>query len=387
MDFELSPEQRAAQSGFRAFVDEHVSPFANAHDREQRIPDSLVAALAGQGYLGAIAPRERGGGGMDAMTWGLLCEEIGRGSASLLSLLTVHSMVILSLVKWGTEQQRDAWLPKLASGHSIGAFGLTEPENGSDAANLRTDAVPDGGDYLINGEKRWISFGQVADLFLIFARVEGRPAAFLVERGTAGFGTTPITGMLGFRSAMLAAVTLDNCRVPATNLVGRIGFGFSHVAGTALDHGRFCIACGALGLSRGCAEACLDYAGTRRQFGRPLIDHQLIQAMIADMIVQTRAARLMCHHAACLQDRGDPSRIMETSMAKYFASRVAVQAALDSVQVHGANGCSDDYPVARYLRDAKILEIIEGSSQMQQIMIAAHGRQGYAARSLPSAPS
>jgi alkylation response protein AidB-like acyl-CoA dehydrogenase len=376
----LTDAHDAARAEFRDFVDEHIAPFADAHDRAQRIPDSLIRLLGERGYLGAIVPESFGGKGMDALTWGLLCEEIGRGSASLLSLLTVHSMVASALVKWGTRHQCATWLPKLATGERIIAFGLTEPEIGSDAMNVQSEAVLDDGDYVISGRKRWISFGQVADAFLIFAQVDGRSTAFLVERDTAGFGTESLRDMLGFRSAMLADITMDACRVPAENMVGKVGFGFSHVGGTALDHGRLCIAWGAVGLLQGCVNACLDYATRREQFGKALNGHQLIQAMIAEMIVQTRAARLMCKSASLLKDRGDPSIIMEAAMAKYFSSRAAVGAALDAVQIHGANGCSESFPVARYLRDAKVLEIIEGSSQMQQMMISNYGTQEHVAQ-------
>jgi alkylation response protein AidB-like acyl-CoA dehydrogenase len=378
MEIELNEVQRAAQAEFRSFVDEQVAPFADEYDRNEKMPDSLIRILGDRGYLGAIVPKVYGGQGMDALTWGLLCEEIGRGSASLVSLLTVHSMVIQALVKWGGDELRNKWLPKLATGENIGGFGLTEPEVGSDAKNVQTEAIVDGDDYVINGEKRWISFGQVADLFLIFAQVEGKPSAFLLERDTAGLSIEAISGMLGFRSAMLAGLRMDACRIPAGNLIGNIGFGFSHVGGTALDHGRFCVGWGSLGLLQGCVNACLEYTGKRKQFGTFIKGHQLIQEMIAEMIVQTKAARLMCYHAAYLKDRGDPSLIMETSISKYFTSRVAVKAALDAVQIHGANGCSDHYPVARYLRDAKTLEIIEGSNQMQQIIISKYGYQEYA---------
>lgn len=390
MDPDLTEAQRNAQAEYRHFVNTHVAPFADAYDHDEKIPESLIKTLCEKGYLGAVVPRKFGGKGLDALTWGILCEEVGRGSASLLSLLTVHSMAATALLKWGSSEQCSEWLPKLATGERIVGFGLTEPEVGSDARNVQTTAVLDNGDYVITGVKRWISFGQIADAFLIFAQVDGKSTVFLVERDSAGVSTKPIGGMLGFRSAMLAEVTLDACRVPAANVVGRIGFGFSHVGGTALDHGRFCIAWGAVGLLQGCVNACLDYAGQRKQFGKSLNAHPMIQAMIAEMVVQTRAARLMCTNAARLKDRGDPSIIMEASIAKYFSSRAAVSAALDAVQIHGANGCSEDFPVARYLRDAKILEIIEGSSQMQQLMISNYGIQEHAAnkfvsQDLPSA--
>ncbi len=377
MEFELTEDQQALQAEVRAFANEHIAPYADEFDRNEKMPDALIGQLAECGYLGAVAPVEYGGKALDALSWGLLCAEIGRGSTSLASLLTVHSMVIQALAKWGSEEQRKRWLPDLASGERIAAFGLTEPEIGSDARNVRTEALADGDQYILRGEKRWISFGQVASVFLVFAQVEGKPTAFIVERETPGFRTEPIGGMLGFRSAMLAKLYMEACRLPADHLIGRIGFGFSHVGGTALDHGRFCVGWGALGLLQGCVDACMEYTGKRKQFGSFIKDHQMIQEMMAEMIVQTKAARLMCYYSAYLKDRGDPSLIMETSIAKHFTSRIAVKAASDAVQIHGANGCCDRYPVARYLRDAKILEIIEGSTQMQQIMISKYGYQEY----------
>jgi len=377
MDFELNDAQRTVQAELRTLVDERIAPFADEYDRNEKMPDELIRMLGQRGYLGALVPQEYGGKGMDALSWGLLCEEIGRGSASLVSLLIVHSMVIRALVRWGSDEQRGIWLPRLATGESIGAFGLTEPEVGSDAGSVQTEASVDGNEYVLNGEKRWISFGQVADVFLIFAQVEGKPSAFFLERGTPGFSTEAIDGMFGFRSAMLAELHMDACRIPVGNLIGNIGFGISHVGSTALDHGRYCVGWGSLGLLEGCVNACLEYTGKRKQFGSFIKSHQLIQEMVAEMIVQTKAARLMCYHAAHLKERGDPSLIMETSIAKYFTSRIAVKVALDAVQIHGANGCSDRYPVARYLRDAKILEIIEGSNQMQQIIISRYGYQEY----------
>lgn len=377
MDIDLSPAQLEAQAGFREFVDTWVAPFADEHDRQQQMPPELVQRLAAAGYLGGLIPTEYGGGGMDALTWGLLCGEIGRGSASLLSLFTVHCMASQILLKWGSEEQRQRLLPKMATGEVIGAFGLTEPNVGSDAKSIETTAVADGDFWVLNGRKRWTSCGQIASAFIMFAQVDGRAAAFLVERGTPGLSTEPITGLLGFRSAMIAEVNLDNCRIPAANLIGRVGFGFSHVGSTGLDHGRFCIAWGCLGLAQGALDASLAYTSERKQYGVLLKTHQLIQELVADMITQIQAAKMLCYYAAFLKDRGDPSVIMETSLAKYFASRMCVKVASDAVQVHGGNGCSDRYPVARYYRDAKIMEIIEGSNQMQQMIISSHGYQGF----------
>ncbi len=378
MDIALTADQQQARARFRAFTDEHVVPHADRFDQDEHLPDSLIRALAQTGWLGATVPPAYGGQGMDALTFGLLCEEVGRASASLLSLLIVHGMVCQSILKWGTEAQKTRWLPQLATGERIGAFGLTEPDVGSDASAVQTRAVvQDDGTYVLTGEKKWISFGQVANLFVIVARCNDQPTAFLVERDTPGFSSEPIRGMLGFRSAMLARLVLNGCRIPADRLVGRVGFGFTHVAGSALDHGRYCVAWGCLGLIEACVAASLRYSSERKQFGEFLKSHQLIQQMVADMLTDAKATRLMCAHAAHLKAQGDPSMIMETSTAKYFASRAAMRAADSAVQIHGANGCHISHPVQRYFRDARIMEIIEGSHQIQQIIIAKNGYQQF----------
>ncbi|MBF0215348.1 MAG: acyl-CoA dehydrogenase family protein [Magnetococcales bacterium] len=369
-----TPEQANARQAFMAFVEEQVEPFADQWDREERLPDSIVAALAEAGHLGATIPAEWNGGGLDSLTFGLLCEEIGRGSASLLSLLTVHGMVCQALTIWGSASQQQYWLPRLASGATLGAFALTEPSVGSDAKNVETRVTRlENGDYRLDGEKKWISCGQIADLFLVFGQLEGKPVAFLVESDRPGFSRRPLTGMLGFRAAMLAALTLDGCVVPEENMVARPGFGFSHVAGAALDHGRFCVASGCVGLARACLEASLEYTSQRKQFGVHLREHPLIQRMLSDMITHIEAARLLCVQAGQMKDARDHRSIMATSTAKYFASTMVARAASDAVQIHGANGCSEDYPVQRYFRDAKIMEIIEGSNQIQQTIIAKFG--------------
>ncbi|MEN8219995.1 MAG: acyl-CoA dehydrogenase family protein [Pseudomonadota bacterium] len=378
MKIELTPKQVQEQGIFRAFVSEEIAPYADQYDQAECTPDNVVKKLAEIGYLGAIIPKEQGGQEMDAITFGLLCEEIGRCSASLLSLLTVHGMVCQAILKWGSASQKAHWLPKLATGEAIGAFGLTEPNVGSDAKSVETTAVFSDNSYILNGEKKWISFGQVANLFLIFAQCDGKSTAFLVERERSGFSTEPLKGLLGFRSAMIAKVFMNECQIPAENVVGRVGFGFSHVAGAALDHGRYCVGWGCVGLAGACLDACLSYTSERKQFGSFLKGHQLIQQMIAEMITNIKAAKLLCYHAGYLKDKGDPSLIMETSIAKYFASRMVSRIADDAVQIHGANGCSSDYPVQRYLRDAKIMEIIEGSTQMQQIIIAKSAYHNFA---------
>jgi alkylation response protein AidB-like acyl-CoA dehydrogenase len=367
---ELSPEQRAARAEFRAFAAAEVAPHADRFDREEAIDLELVRRLAARGYLGSLLPAERGGGGRDMITYGLLTEELGRACSSVRSLLTVHDMVAHGIERWGSPAQRERWLGPLARGEAIGALALSEPEAGSDASGVRTEAVADGEEaFVLSGRKRWISFGQIADLFLLVARCQGKPTAFLVERGTPGLVITPIRGLLGTRASMLAELTLDGCRIPRENLVSRIGFGVSHVAGAALELGRYSVAWGSVGIGQACLDASQSYAASRQQFGKPLSDHQLIRAMLTEMIVNVRAARLLCCRAGYLKQIGDPGAFMEIMAAKYFASTMATRAALDAVQIHGANGISADYPVGRYLRDSRVMEIIEGSTQIQQITL------------------
>jgi glutaryl-CoA dehydrogenase (non-decarboxylating) len=372
MSVELTTEQREARARFRRFVEADVAPAAARSDADERIPDSLVRRLAAQGYLAATVPTEHGGSGMDAVTFGLLNEELGRACSSTRTLLTVHSMVCRALARWGRLDQRLHWLPRLAAGDMVAAFCLTEPGAGSDASAVETTAERIGDRYRLAGHKRWISFGQIASLFLVFARCEGRPVALLVERGTPGLTVTPIRGVLGTRASMLAEIDLDGCEVAAENLVGGVGFGIDAVAAAALDLGRYSVAWGCVGIAQACLDACLTYAGERATFGSLIRDHQLVQRMITDIAVGTRAARLLCLAAGARRERQDPQAVVDTMVAKYFAAGAAVRAATDAVQIHGANGCHADSPIQRLFRDAKIMEIIEGSTQLSQVAIATY---------------
>ncbi len=369
----LTSQQESDRLAFREFVEKEIRPHADQFDREEAVPASLIRRLAERGYLGAALPSECGGWNQDAITYGLLHEEIGRGCSSVRSLLTVHDMVGHAILRWGTTQQREFWLPRLSGGQVVAAFGLSEPNAGSDAARIETSATLAGDSYILNGEKKWVTFGQLASLFLIFALCEGQPSAFLVERDNPGLSAKQIGGLLGVRASMLAHLRLDGCRVSRESVVGKVGFGFSHVAASALDQGRYSVAWGCVGLAQACLEACLQYTARRKQFGSLLKDHQLIRRMISDMITNLAAARLLCLQAARLRSTGHPEAIPATSIAKYFASRAANQAARDAVQIHGASGCCNDHPVARYFRDAKIMEIIEGSNEIQQLTIAEYG--------------
>jgi alkylation response protein AidB-like acyl-CoA dehydrogenase len=352
------------------YLDREVVPQAGAWDRDEALPRSAVAALAAHGILGANVSPAQGGSGMDALAWGEALESLGEASVALLSVVTVHAMCSHAIDRWGEPATQGAWLPGMAAGRVLGAFALTEPGFGSDAKNIETRVEDEGTHWRLNGRKRWISGARLADVILVLGQTAAGPTAVLVPRDAAGLTITPIGGLLGFRAAQPCDLTLTDVRVPKTNLIGPEGMGFSHVAGSALDVGRYCVACGCTGLIRACLRASVDYARSRKQFGVALREHQLIQAMLADMATSYRAARALWRHVAELRRQSDPSSITETTAAKYFASTAATRAANDAVQIHGANGCGPDYPVQRYFRDARVSEIIEGSNQMQQIMLA-----------------
>jgi methoxymalonate biosynthesis protein len=367
------------RAAFRAFVDRAVRPYADDFDRAQSIPEQVLKELAEQGYWGAVVPSSAGGTGMDMITLGDLHEEVGRGCSSLRSLLTVHTMLAWALHRWGSDQARQRWLPGVATGDLRGAFCLTEPGAGSDASMVATTARRRGTGYVLDGVKQWITGGQVADLFLVFARTDRGPAAFLVEADNPGVERTPIRDVLGTRASMLAEVRFSRCRVPSYALVGPEGAGLL-VATGALDLGRYSVAAGCVGILEACLDASVSHTGQRHQGGGLLRDHQLIRAKITDMLTHLEAARLLRRHAGELKDKGDPETLAATWMAKYFASTSAMRAASDAVQLHGATGCGDGHPVNRYFRDAKIMEIIEGSTQIQQITIAEQAfRYGRAA--------
>ncbi|ALF53775.1 acyl-CoA dehydrogenase [Nostoc piscinale CENA21] len=377
MKIELSAQQKKAQAEFKAFVNQEIFPYAGEWDRQELTPPELIKKIAQRGFLGAILPQEYGGQAMDMITYGILNEEMGRGCSSIRSLLTVHNMVAHALCKWGNKSQKEYWLPKLASGEIIAAFALSEPNVGSDAKSVETTAALVDDAYVLNGQKKWITYGQIADVYLVFAQCEGKPTAFLVEKHSPGFTVKPMSGILGVRASMSAELYFHNCQIPRENLVGRLGFGFAYIAASALDYGRYSVAAGCVGIAQACLEACIKYTNERKQFGVYLKEHQLIRQKITQMIANIKAARLLCYQAGYLKDINDPNSIIETAIAKYFASTVATKIANDAVQLHGGNGCSSEYPVERYLRDSKIMEIIEGSTQIQEITIAESGYQDY----------
>jgi glutaryl-CoA dehydrogenase (non-decarboxylating) len=368
---ELDDRQRRERQRFRAFAESEIAPHAGRFDRDQRIPPEVILKLAGAGLLGALGPRQAGGSELDPIAFGLLNRELGRCCSSARSLLTAHSMVLYTLNRWGGAHHRDRWLSALATGSLLAAFALSEPETGSDAKAVRTEATPTADGYRLEGTKKWVTGGQVAGLFLVLAQTAGKPTAFLVERERAGVAVEPIGDLLGTRASMLARLELRGCEVPTSHRIGGEGLGFSMIAATALDCGRYSVAWGCLGAAEACLEASLDYASSRFQFGRRIAEHQLVARLLTDMITEIQAAEALCLQVGYRRREGQPRSMTDAMMAKYFTSGVFARAARSAVQIHGANGCSSEYPVERYYRDAKIMEIIEGSNEIQQIMIAA----------------
>lgn len=364
------PGPSADRQAIRAFVDTEVAPHADAWDQAERLPAEVLSRLGERGLWAPFLPVAAGGDGLDWAGLGHLHEEIGRGCSSLRSFLTVHTMVTWTVHRWGSDEQRQRWLPRLAGGELIGAFCLTEPDSGSDAAATGTTARPDGSGWVIDGHKKWMTAGQVAGLLLVFARTGAGMSAFLVPADTPGVRTTPIRGAMGTRASMLAEIVLDGVRVGADALVGPPNWAAGTVMTGALDLGRYSVACGSVGVVQACLDACVAYTTRRRVAAGKLSELQLIRRKISDMVVSSRAARLLCAEAGRLKDADDPATIMATWVAKYHASTAATAAASDAVQIHGANGFISDYPVARLYRDAKVAEIIEGSTELQQITIA-----------------
>ncbi len=374
MDFELSDEQRLIRETARAFTDAEIVDRGRENDRNAHFDLELVAKLAEQGYLGAIVPGEYGGAGLDYVTYGLVVEQIGRGDSAMRTVVSVQtSLVCSSILKFGTEQQKRRYLPKLCSGEWLACFGLTEPDTGSDAANQKTRARRTDDGWVINGSKMWISLGNYAKLALIFAQTDpslGHKglACFLVEtEGNDGYRPQEIHHKMGLRGSDTAAISLDDCHVPADAVLGEVGGGFK-VAMGSLQSGRYSVAAGCVGICEGCLDHSVAYATQRTQFGRPIAAFQLVQAMLAEMRVQADAARMLVYRAGALKDAGRPNAT-ETSVAKLYATEAAVNCANTAIQVHGGAGYVDDHPVERYFRDARVTTLYEGTSQIQKLII------------------
>jgi len=365
----LSDVHTTLWRSFRETTDSVVSPLAPTIDVSQELPVNLVGDLGRAGLLSTLSPAEWGGAGLDLTAYGLLSEELGRTCSNVRNFVAVQDMVSQSILRWGTDAQRRRWLCPLAAGRVIAAFALTEPGVGSDAGAISTEARADGADVVLSGTKKWISFGQVAELLLVFAQFEGRHTAFLVEANTPGVRVDPLTDLLGLSGSMLAEITLDDCRVPRESTIGRAGSGLVFVASTALTLGRLSTAWGCVGLAQACLDESATYTTARQQFGKPLADQPLVQQILADMITGSRAARLLSWQAGLAIEREDADAMEQTLAAKYFASTTAARIATNAVQVQGARGVGAGSTVARLFRDAKVMEIIEGSTQVIEQLI------------------
>jgi butyryl-CoA dehydrogenase len=372
MDLSLTREQELIRASAREFCEREIAPHAREWDRAETMDREIVAKLAEVGFLGAVLPEEHGGMGLDTISYCLVMEELGRADSSVRGIVSVNlGLVGKTIVRWGTEEQKQEWLPRLVSGDVLGCYALTEPEAGSDPASLRTRAERDGGDWVLSGSKIFITLGSWAGLALVFARSGGEGArgitCFLVPTNSPGFEARRIEGKLGLRAQDTAELFLDGVRVPDSARLGGEGEGFK-VAMSALDNGRISLAAGCAGICQGCLDACVSYASERRQFGKPIGSFQLVQELIAEIGVDTEAARLLAWRAAALADAGK-SHTLESSVAKYFCSEAAVRAANAAVQVHGGYGYVDEYPVGKYLRDARVTTLYEGTSQIQKLII------------------
>ncbi|GLZ88541.1 acyl-CoA dehydrogenase [Metapseudomonas resinovorans] len=373
-DLELTEEQRMIRDMARDFARAEVAPRAQAWEKAGWIDDELVRQMGDLGLLGMVVPEQWGGTYIDYVAYALAVEEISAGDGALGALMSIHNSVGCGpILNYGSEAQKDQWLPALASGAAIGCFCLTEPQAGSEAHNLRTRAELVDGHWVLNGAKQFVSNGKRAKLAIVFAVTDpelGKKglSAFLVPTETPGFDIDRSEHKMGIKASDTCAVTLNNCVVPEANMLGQRGKGLA-IALSNLEGGRIGIAAQALGIARAAFEAALGYARERVQFGKPIIEHQSIGNLLADMQTRLNAAQLMILHAARLKSAGLPC-LSEASQAKLFASEIAEQVCSSAIQVHGGYGYLEDYPVEKYYRDARITQIYEGSSEVQRLVIA-----------------
>lgn len=374
MDFELDDEQQLLRRTVREFAEQELLPHAREWDEKQAFPREVFARLGALGLAGACWEEEYGGSGLGSLEWAVLMEELARVDAGVaLSLAAHHGLCSAHIHLAGSEEQKRRFLPPLARGEKVGCWGLTEPGSGSDASGMRTTALRDGGHYVLSGSKNFITNGGIADTAVVMAvtdRAAGKKgiSAIVVERGTPGFRPGRKEDKLGVRSSDTSELVFEDCRVPAGNLIGQEGMGFVDTL-RILDKGRIGIAAFSIGIARAALEASIRYARERRQFGHPIADFQAIQFKVAEMATKVDAARLLTFRAAALADRGRP-HTTESSMAKLFATESAVEVALQAIQIHGGYGYIKEYPVERYLRDAQLGTIGEGTSEVQRMVIA-----------------
>jgi alkylation response protein AidB-like acyl-CoA dehydrogenase len=374
VDFNLSGEQQLLKKTVRDFAEAELLPHSREWDEKQEFPRAVFGKLAELGLMGVAWPTEYGGSGMSTLDWAIVMEELSRVDAGVaLSLAAHHSLASAHIFLAGREEQKKTYLTPLARGEKIGCWGLTENSAGSDAGGTRTTAVRDGEHWLLNGSKTFITNGRIADIAVIMAvtdKTKGKKgiSAFVVERGTKGFRSGKKEDKLGVRCSDTSELIFEDCRIPSANLLGVEGMGFVDTL-RILDRGRIGIAAFSLGIAQASLEASMKYARERKQFGHPIADFQAIQFKIAEMATRVAASRLLTWRAATLRDEGR-EHTAESSMAKLFAGEAAVEIALDAIQIHGGYGYTKDYPVERYLRDAKLGTIGEGTSEVQRLVIA-----------------
>ena len=373
MDFDLTDEQRLIKDTAREFADKEIVVQSRENARNHHFDLEMVKKVADQGYLGAIVPQEYGGAGLDYFSYGLVVEEIGRGDSSVRTVISVQTSLVCSgILKFGSEEQKQKYLPKLCSGEWLGCFGLTEPDTGSDAANQKTRAKKTDTGWVINGAKMWISMASYAKVALIFAQTDPELgykgiACFMVDTEHPGFTTQTIEHKMGLHASDTASISLEDVEVSDDQMLGNVGDGFK-IALSNLESGRYSVACGAVGICQGCVDESVKYAKEREQFGKPIASFQLVQAMIADMVLKTEASRLLVWRAGFLKDKGRPNTL-ETSIAKLHATEASLECANMAIQIHGGAGYVDDHPVERYFRDARVTTIYEGTSQIQKLII------------------
>ncbi len=378
MDFRLTDGQRLVQETARDFVDREIVPHAREWEAKGEIPRSFYDKMATLGFLGAPVPEKYGGAGMDYVSFVLLVEEISRGSSSVRTTISVQtSLSETTLMLFGSEAQKRAWLVPLARGEKFGAWALTEPDAGSDAANLSTTALLDGDAWVLNGQKRFISNGSLADYVFVYAREPGSKrheglSCFMVPKGTKGFTVTKVetTTKLGLRASPTADLAFEDCRIPKDHLLGTQGSGWDQAMRT-VNSGRLGIAAGAVGVARAALEASVRYVQERKAFGRPIGDFQLLREMVAESATEIEAARLLTLRAAHLRDLGQDNT-KEVSMAKLFGAQMAMRVTDRAIQMHGGYGFSGDFDVERYFRDARVLGLYEGTNEIQKLIIAEH---------------
>src|SRR5437016_9123296 len=376
MDFDLTDEQRLLQDTVRRFVDERILPHAVENDIEHRLDTGRSEGMAERGILGITIPEAYGGAGLDFVCEALACEEIERGEAAFRTLVSVHvGLNSLALLRYASEDQKQRWLVPQARGEKVACFGLTEPAAGSDVAAMKTTARRQGDVYVLNGSKNWISYANVADHALVFAKTDPSArhkgiSAFVIERGMPGFSTADTEHKLGIWAGSTGELFFENVAVPAENLIGEEGQGFE-IAMYGLDQGRFTVAAGACGVIRACLERSVDYAREREAFGQPIGKYQFVQDMIAEMVLGYETSKLLVMQAAWLKNQGRRNT-RETSLAKWHATESAFRAAHLAIQVHGSYGYSAEYGIERYFRNARAPIIYEGTTQIHKLMQAEH---------------